>query len=608
MGLLSMSRFPTWRTDLLSRGWYRDFGDIEADLQRLGWAEALWQGSERIAGRRQGLSVVFTGEGAAGFTTVEKEITSLGNREYAMFNSGKADASSHGDCSTQALSAHIPLLFHPKARKVMVLGLASGMTSGEVLLYPVEKLDIVEINEQVVRACSLFFGPWNNRCLEDPRTHMIVQDGRNHLTLTKESYDVIISEPSNPWMAGLANLYSLEFFELAKQRLTAHGLFAQWIQAYEMDWETFSLLGRTFAAAFPRSALIKVGPVDYLLLGIKDRNGMLDWSTARKNMRFARGSKNVTFPAAPGFLSHLFLTEDLPGLFEPGQLHTDNRPFLEFSAPKMLYSGTLPIDRIVTDRSRLAPGTEQMRRAEDPLKTLLELVIFNASANVPMFNVLPMERLDTGQQARYRQTVADYCARLLIPTYGVFNDAELKAECAAIQIRAIRKQLAHDDTRAIDHYNLALSLAASGQNDEAARSLRRTIALDPGNEAAVTTLGLLLAETGEYKEAANRLAHAVQLAPGKVAPRKYLGMVERRQGKIDKAVANLTAALALAPTDAVILSELGAACLQQERNQEAVRFLHRALKENPHDDETRYYMQIVKKRLAAQASGSGKHL
>ncbi|MEZ4526445.1 MAG: fused MFS/spermidine synthase [Desulfobacterales bacterium] len=198
-GILLLFHYPSWRTDLLSRGWYRDFSAMETQLERTSWTEALWKGSERIARQRRGLEVVFQGEGVSGFTTVEKEITSLGTVEYALFNSGKADASSHGDRSTQTLSAHIPMLFHPNAQNVMVLGLASGMTPGEVLLYPVKKLDIAEINEQVVTACKKFFHPFNNHCLDDPRTRLILQDGRNHLSLTRESYDEIISEPSNPW-------------------------------------------------------------------------------------------------------------------------------------------------------------------------------------------------------------------------------------------------------------------------------------------------------------------------------------------------------------------------------------------------------------------------
>lgn len=605
-GFLLIAHYPSWRTELLSRGWYRDFGSIEEDLDRTGWGEALWNGSELIARQRQGLEVVFKGESVAGFTTVEKENTSLGTVEYALFNSGKADASSHGDRSTQTLSAHIPLLFHPHAQNVMVLGLASGMTPGEVLLYPVRKVDIVEINAQVAAACRQFFHPWNNACLKDPRTRLIVQDGRNHLTLTRESYDVIISEPSNPWMAGLANLYSLEFFQLVRQHLKANGVFAQWIQSYEMDWETLALLGRTFATVFPNGALIKVGPVDYLLLGFTNDKGF-DWSIAHKNFTFARKSKNILLPGTD-FLVHLILTEDLKDLFGPGPLHTDNRPRLEFAAPMKLYNGNLNIDLALAGHRRLSPETQRVFDANNNVETLLDVVEFAASANVPMFNVLPWPRLGSEQKSRYKRTVMDYCARLLVPSYGIFSDPELKACCANIQIHAIRKKLSDDDSYPIDHYNLALALIAAGQKTEAVQSLRRAVALDTAYEAAITALGLLLAEAGELDEAARLLADAVVLSPQKAAPYKFLGMVELRREAIETAVANLSTALALAPDDPVILSELGVAFMRQGKNQEAVSYLTKALKKNPQDDESRYYLKLAKKKLDGNRERSGdKH-
>ncbi|MBN1932057.1 MAG: fused MFS/spermidine synthase [Desulfobacterales bacterium] len=601
VGYLLLAHYPSWRLDLLSRGWYRDFGAIEQDLDRIGWAEAIWNGSKRIAGKRQGLEVVFQGEGVAGFTTVEKEITSLGTVEYALFNSGKADASSHGDRSTQALSAHIPLLFHPGAQNVMVLGLASGMTAGEVLLYPVQKLDIVEINQQVVDACRYFFYPWNNACLQDPRIRLIVQDGRNHLTLTHECYDVIISEPSNPWMAGLANLYSLEFFQMVRQRLSADGIFAQWIQSYEMDWETFSLLGRTFTAVFSKNALVKIGPVDYLMLGFNNDNKGFDWLNAKKNYPFACKSKIVYFPGV-NFLVHLILTEDLRSLFGPGRLHTDNKPYLEFSAPLKLYKDGLNIDSIVAGCRRLSPETQRVLDANCDVEPLLDMVEFAASANVPMFNVLPWSHLSSEHKIRYKRAVMDYCSRELVPSYNIFSDFDLKACCAGIHIDAIRKKLSDNDSFPIDHYNLALALIAAGKKSEAVQSLRKAITLDTTYEAAVTALGLLLAETGELDEAASLLTNAVALSPRKADPYKFLGMVELRRGAADTAVTNLSTALALAPDDPIVMSELGVAFMRQGKTREAISYLTKALENDPQDSESRYYLELAKK----QADGDGK--
>jgi spermidine synthase len=594
--LLLLFYFPSWQGDQLSRGWYRDFESIEDKLSRTGWIDALLHGTDIIAGHRKGLEVVYYGEGLGGFTTVEKEINSLGTVEYAMFNSGKADASSHGDRSTQALSAHIPLLFHPDPKNIMVLGLASGMTSGEVLLYPVEKLDIVEINEQVVKSCRKFFAPWNNDCLADPRTRLILQDGRNHLNLTDEKYDVIISEPSNPWMAGLANLFTVDFFQMVKTHLNEKGFFAQWIQAYEMDWDTFCLLGRTFAQVFPDAALIKIGPVDYLLLGTVNSEG-LDWQIAKKNLAFARHSKNVVFPGVD-FLVHLILTEDLPSLFGPGPIHTDNRPRLEFTAPLKLFSGTLNIDKAVADNRRgLSSDTLRMREKSSNTDILLDLIEFSASANVPTFNLVRYRELKPEQKERYKKAVMNFCNCVQLPSYDIFEDIELKRYCAALQVDKIRQKVLTKETTASDHYNLGISLIAAGQEEEATGEFRKTLSIDPLQEDGYTALGLLLAKSGKLDEAAECFSNAIKISPTRMTPYKYMGMVDLRRGKSEQAVSNLSKAAMIQPDDPEVHSELGLAYLYRGEYSEAITSLSLALEKNPGDAEVHHNLAVAYRKM-----------
>ncbi len=601
IGCLVITLFPNWHTDLLSRGWYRDFGALQSDLDCTGWGEAVMKGARRIAGHRQGLDVVFQGESAGGFTTVERETTSMGTVEYAMFNSGKADASSHGDRSTQTLSAHIPMLFHPGAKSVMLLGLASGMTAGEVLLYPVERLDVLEINQAVVTACRNYFFPWNNNCLDDPRTHVMIQDGRNHLALTRQSYDVIISEPSNPWMAGLANLYTLEFFQLARKRLTPKGFFGQWIQAYEMDKKTFSLLGRTFTAVFQNSALIKVGPVDYLMLGFNDEHEKLDWNVAKQNAVHAKKSTLVSFPGID-FLVHLIISEDLRPIFGNGPLHTDNLPYLEFSAPRTMYQESEDIQRMIGGKRWLSADTNRFLNHSNDNASLMDLVEFAASANVPMFKTVPWLRLEKKEKLRYRKIVDSYCRRVLVPSYDIFDCLDLKTACAGIQAAAIQKKITADDhAAAIDHYNLALAHIAGGKKMPATDSLRTAIRLDANNEAALTALGLLMAESGSLDKAAQFLNNAIGLAPRKAAPYKYLGMVELRRRAPDQAILNLSTALRLSPNDGVILSELGTAYYLQGNTDKALAYLNKALANNPRDEQSRYYLELAMEKQKKQS-------
>jgi len=136
-GLVLCGYFPAWNHSLLSKGKYHRLDQINAYVMNRSWMEVLFKGADILAGTQRG-ELVYYGEGIGGFTTVTKYVDPLGNASFSMANSGKADASSRGDMTTQTLSAHLPMLFHAHAQEVMVLGLASGITAGEVLHYPVQ--------------------------------------------------------------------------------------------------------------------------------------------------------------------------------------------------------------------------------------------------------------------------------------------------------------------------------------------------------------------------------------------------------------------------------------------------------------------------------------
>src|SRR5262249_31721405 len=124
---------------------------------------------------------------------------------------GKADASALGDLATQGLLAEVPMLFGPPAEHVLVIGLGSGVTVGSVALHRQTQVEVVELEPSVVEA-SRFFEHVNNRPLEQRNVRLIDDDGRTYLASTRGRYDVVISEPSNPWMAGASNLFTREFF------------------------------------------------------------------------------------------------------------------------------------------------------------------------------------------------------------------------------------------------------------------------------------------------------------------------------------------------------------------------------------------------------------
>lgn len=184
---------------------------------------------------------------------------------------GKTDASNRGDMLTQSLVAHLPLLLHDAPREVAIVGLGSGVTVAAALTHPITRVEVLELSREVVEA-SAHFVRENRGALADPRTRLIVGDGRSHLHLTRRRYDVIISEPSNPWIAGVAALFTQEFFADARARLTPGGVFCQWANAYNIGAGDLQSIAATFHGVFPDATAWLIGEHDVLFVGTAPGN------------------------------------------------------------------------------------------------------------------------------------------------------------------------------------------------------------------------------------------------------------------------------------------------------------------------------------------------
>ena len=271
--------------------------------------------------------------------------------DVLMKINGKTDASTGvADIETQTLLAHLPLMAADRVGRVAVIGFGSGMTAGAVLTHPVREVDAFEIEPAVVDA-SRYFEPINGRPLDDDRLRLVIGDARGELRRDVTPYDVIISEPSNPWITGVANLFTRDFFELTASRLEPGGVFAQWFHLYGMSETSARELVATFRSVFPHVVAFK--DRDLILLG-SDRP--ITFSLDRMTRRFAdpavRASLAEAYVRYPAdLLVKLRLDERGAERFAAGAaLNTDDNMRLELAAPRSLYQDRFAAIRVELDR------------------------------------------------------------------------------------------------------------------------------------------------------------------------------------------------------------------------------------------------------------------
>jgi len=262
-----------------------------------------------------------------------------------LFVNGKVDATDSGDMITQVLCAHTPLLMHNKPEDILIVGYGSGVTVGSALSHPIKSLEVVELIQKVIKA-SVYFEHVNQKPLEDPRTRLIVEDAASYLITTPKTYDVIISEPSNPWIAGIGSLFTLDFYELTKDRLREGGIFLQWLQAYEISDSTVFGILKTFRQVYPFVYVFHGRNNDLFLMGSQTPlNPSLSHISERmqqpeiaKNLKLAHCEDVFTLLS-----TQMFSPEKISLLAAHGQrLNTKDNLWLEHQAPMELFKKEYP--------------------------------------------------------------------------------------------------------------------------------------------------------------------------------------------------------------------------------------------------------------------------
>lgn len=556
---------------------------------------------------------------------------------------GKVDASNNrGDMVNQLLLGYLPILLHPDPQNAFVLGLGSGVTAGAVAQYPLNEIDCAEIEPAIIEAAR-YFNKYNHNVLDDPRLNLIIADGRNHLLGTRKRYDIIISEPSNPWIAGISNLFTKEHFELCKKRLNSGGVMVQWVHTYSMSAHDFKMIVNTFRSAFPHSHLWFSSESDILLIGKNDEI-KIDYQIISERM--------AKFPVISADLERFSLNhpasilgcyllgeEDVRKFTMLSELNTDDLPLLEFSAPKNLYLYSLarkvnfdgllryktfllpPLINFEPDEFRtsdffyhlgisyfdrgLTEGAlksfEQVARIEpEPQDSQAHLYLGRFYWSQGLY-LKAFKEFDTAvdlnpglacayyyrgdayyRQRLFHEALEDFQKALeILPDKNRFKVARAHAMNEQERFLAQFQIEAEESQEAAYYYKRGISYSLKGLDKEALREFLLAARLDPKNPSVHMHLGKAYLSQGLYLRAIEELNTAIKLSPGKAYAYYYRGKAYYEQQLLSRAIENFQSALKIIPHEPVFKTALASVLIDMEKYGPAAAQIEDVIRRRP---------------------------
>jgi spermidine synthase len=325
---------PGWAPERLGSGLFRR---QERSAQDFAGPDAFF------ANKKQ-MKIIFHEDDPTATITVTEGPPLKGRLNRSIATNGKSDGNLVNDYPTMSMLALVPALLADEPESCFVIGYGTGVTAGELAaLQSVQRVEVAEISRAVIEAAPMFdagnLGASNH-------AKVTIERGDAYRTLLRreeESIDVVVSEPSNPWVTGVEMLYSAEFLEAARERLSPGGVYAQWFHLYETDREALELVMRTFASVFPHVSVWYTLDSDILLLGFKRTDLALD--VEEISSRFARpdfraGFERAGIPNVAALLAHELLPLGvLSAANLDGPIHSLRRPLLSDLAARAFFRG-----------------------------------------------------------------------------------------------------------------------------------------------------------------------------------------------------------------------------------------------------------------------------
>lgn len=438
----------------------------------------------------------------------------------------------------QIMAAHLPMMLHPSARRVMVVGLGVGQTADRFLMHGVERLDVVDIEPALFDIVPRrFHTAWT----KDPRVRLLPEDGRNVIAHTGERYDVLSIEVGLAFRPGVPAFYTADFYRRARARLAPGGLLSQFVPFLGLPPEVVPGMLASFREVFPH-AVLWYNTSEALLVGVNADSLVVSADSLARALAHPRVRTDLAtfrYWGGPGyaldqpavFLSGFLCGErGLAALAGNAASYRDDRPALDYATTRVLARNDFDLGVLDSLRAHL----------DDPATVVRPLPPADTLARAAALRATNLGHMEAGA---------------LVNSIRRRGLAWTDAATFDLAARALRACPENGD--AVRLY--AQALVRRGQGREAEAWFARALALAPDDALAARDLGWLLLDQGRVADAEARLAAAVAARPWDADAHNGLGAALATRGDLAGARREFARALALDPANAEIRDNLARA-------------------------------------------------
>jgi len=504
--------------------------------------------------------------------------------------------------------AYLPLSLHSQPRSVMVIGFGSGSTVYSATQFSeIERVDVVEIEPAVLSAAA-YLKELNHGVQSHPRVRVILDDARNYLMVTRQRYDIIISEPSYLWSRGIANLFTREFYRQVREHLEPNGLFVQWVQAYQMAPRDLCTVLRTLGTTFNHVSMWWGGGTDLVLLASPEPRSFnlksLEAEFVRNAGLRAELEKTFSIKEPAGLLGYFLLDDpDVRKMAVYGDLNTDDRTVLEYRAPFNIARDTSNVNHseIGTRRQKALPAFLELpdRKAAElaGAETQVRAGLLNRPLGAPLVQEALNDAPESARTLMLRAKV-DFKGKRYIPAIYFLQRAEKQAP---------------------DNAEVAFLLGNAywdqGQGQTARNALEKCLKLDPRHLEGLKALTRLELRAGRLKLGLALQKRVIEANP----PQLYdewanLGKIYMAAGRTKEAIEAFQRSLKLEPLGYLARRNMAEYFAGSGNTQNAIQEYRFLIQYYPSEDANLYlklydlYLEMGNKEAAQKILGKAKRI